>query len=236
MIKEDYIDFVNQAPGIMCLKDMHSVFQACSPQGVEMMGYEKASDIQGTTDFDIKCAAVKGAKEFVLHDQDVMSRGSSSTLNLHTYADGNATIILMQKKILLNKDKIVGITGVGCDVTHVNNIAGQLLSLLECDGDYISMDQKKSASYTFHDNYPGDGLTPRESICLFYILRGKNNKEIALILGISQRTVEAHVTKVKNKLQCHSRSQLIEDSLTKGYLKIIIRRLLSNTNASFFLS
>jgi DNA-binding NarL/FixJ family response regulator len=141
-----------------------------------------------------------------------------------------------QKKLLLTKGKIVGVTGMGCDVTHVNNIAGQLLSLLECDGDYLSMDQKKSASYTFHDNYPGDGLTSRESICLFYILRGKSNKQIALTLGISQRTVEAHVVNVKNKLQCHSRSQLIENSLTKGYLQIIIRRLLSNTNTSFFLS
>jgi DNA-binding CsgD family transcriptional regulator len=236
MIKEDHIDFVNQAPGIMCLKDMGSVFQACSPQGVELLGYEKASDIQGTTDFDIKCDAVKGAKEFVLHDQDVMRRGSSSTLNLHTYADGCVTIVLMQKKTLLDRENIVGVTGVGCDVTHVNNIAGQLLSLLEHDGNFITVDQKKSASYTFHDNYPGDGLTPKESICLFYILRGKSNKQISLILSISQRTVEAHVTKIKNKLQCHSRSQLIENSLTKGYLKIIISRLLSNADTSFFLS
>jgi DNA-binding CsgD family transcriptional regulator len=235
MIKQGHIDFVNQAPGIMCLKDMDSVFHAGSQKCVEMMGYDKGSDIQGITDFDLKCDAVKGAEQFICQDQDAFKRGENTTLNLYTYADG-ATITQAQKKTIFSEGKMVGVAGVACDVSHVNNIAGQLLSLLECDGDYISMDQKKSASYTFHDNYPGDGLTPRESICLFYILRGKSNKQIALILGISQRTVEAHVVNVKNKLQCHSRSQLIENSLTKGYLKIIIRRLLSNTNTSFFLS
>jgi DNA-binding NarL/FixJ family response regulator len=53
-----------------------------------------------------------------------------------------------------------------------------------------------------------DQLTPREREVLRHIARGYMYKEIALQLGISVKTVEAHVGAVLRKLQLSSRHEL----------------------------
>ena len=53
-----------------------------------------------------------------------------------------------------------------------------------------------------------DQLTPREREVLRLIARGYLYKEIALRLGISPKTVEAHVSSVLRKLQLSSRHEL----------------------------
>lgn len=63
-------------------------------------------------------------------------------------------------------------------------------------------------------------LTPREKECLCFILRGKTAKEIAGLMSISFRTVEFHIMNIKEKLNCSSRSQLIEYSIDNGYLNM----------------
>jgi DNA-binding NarL/FixJ family response regulator len=66
-----------------------------------------------------------------------------------------------------------------------------------------------------HDEAPSpradrelDQLTPREREVLRHIARGYMYKEIALRLGISTKTVEAHVSAVLRKLQLSSRHEL----------------------------
>ena len=53
-----------------------------------------------------------------------------------------------------------------------------------------------------------DQLSPREREVLRHIARGYLYKEIALRLGISSKTVEAHVSAVLRKLQLSSRHEL----------------------------
>ena len=53
-----------------------------------------------------------------------------------------------------------------------------------------------------------DQLTPREREVLQHIARGYLYKEIALRLGISTKTVEAHVSAVLRKLQLSNRHEL----------------------------
>ena len=53
-----------------------------------------------------------------------------------------------------------------------------------------------------------DQLTPREREVLQHIARGYMYKEIAHDLGISAKTVEAHVSAVLRKLQLSSRHEL----------------------------
>jgi DNA-binding NarL/FixJ family response regulator len=53
-----------------------------------------------------------------------------------------------------------------------------------------------------------DSLTPREREVLQHLARGYMYKEIAQRLGISAKTVEAHVSAVLRKLQLSSRHEL----------------------------
>ena len=60
-----------------------------------------------------------------------------------------------------------------------------------------------------------DSLTAREKEVLRHIARGYLYKEIALRLGISAKTVEAHVSAVLRKLQLSNRHELGRQSTTR---------------------
>lgn len=52
-------------------------------------------------------------------------------------------------------------------------------------------------------------LTEREKEVLHHLLQGKLNKEIAAILGISQRTIEVHRSRIREKMQVRGIADLI---------------------------
>lgn len=63
-----------------------------------------------------------------------------------------------------------------------------------------------------------DGLTLREREILRYIAEDKQNKDIAQLLGISTRTVQAHRTHLMEKLGAHDRTQLVKYAIRKGII------------------
>lgn len=229
---ERFADYVNQAPGLLCIKDTNLVLRACSPQLAKLIGYKTPLDVVGMTDFDMKCDAVQGAEQFIAQDKDALARGENVSINVYTYANGNKVVMYGQKTPLIYKGETLGLNILGYDLTHLNNIATQFFCLVEKDGSFLTINQKRAASYTFHDTFPGSNLTKMESMCLFYIIRGKSNKEIAEILRLSHRTIEGKVTEIKYKMQCDCRNQLIEKALQRGYLEILIKRLLFGNNLS----
>ena len=59
-------------------------------------------------------------------------------------------------------------------------------------------------------------LTVRESEVLRLVARGRANKEIAQLLGLSVHTVERHLTNLYPKIGCRSRSEATAFALTHG--------------------
>lgn len=59
-------------------------------------------------------------------------------------------------------------------------------------------------------------LTPREREIMNMIIDGKSNKVIAIDLGLSQRTVEAHRAKVMDKLDARSLADLVRVVIHAG--------------------
>ncbi len=62
-------------------------------------------------------------------------------------------------------------------------------------------------------------LTDRELEVLKAVARGERSKEIAIKLGISERTVKAHLASIYNKLGVDSRAAAIAVAAQKGLLK-----------------
>ena len=50
------------------------------------------------------------------------------------------------------------------------------------------------------------GLSEREREVLVWVARGKTNKEIGILLGISARTVQHHVAHIYDKAGLYSRA------------------------------
>jgi DNA-binding CsgD family transcriptional regulator len=65
-------------------------------------------------------------------------------------------------------------------------------------------------------------LTARQVECIVYMMLGKSSKEIAHKLCISQRTVEAHISHLKSKLNVSFKSAIIEKVLSLPENKRII--------------
>lgn len=53
------------------------------------------------------------------------------------------------------------------------------------------------------------GLTPREREVLQLLAEGRTNKEVAVVLGISSKTAEAHRVNVMRKLNLHSIAEIV---------------------------
>jgi DNA-binding NarL/FixJ family response regulator len=65
----------------------------------------------------------------------------------------------------------------------------------------------------------GNGLTPREAEVLQLIAEGFPNKQIAVELDISIKTVEKHRQQVMNKLNIHDTAGLTRYSISKGLVE-----------------
>jgi DNA-binding NarL/FixJ family response regulator len=65
----------------------------------------------------------------------------------------------------------------------------------------------------------GNRTTPRETEVIRLLAEGKSNKEIAVLLGITVRTVETHRSKIMLKLSLHSLAELIHYALRHGIIK-----------------
>ena len=61
-------------------------------------------------------------------------------------------------------------------------------------------------------------LTDRELQVLTAVARGDRNKEIALQLGVTERTVKAHLTNIYNKLGVDSRAAAVSVAIQRGIL------------------
>jgi len=61
-------------------------------------------------------------------------------------------------------------------------------------------------------------LTDREREVLEAVARGERSKEIGASLGITERTVKAHLTSIYNKLGVDSRAAAVAEAIQRGWL------------------
>jgi DNA-binding NarL/FixJ family response regulator len=92
----------------------------------------------------------------------------------------------------------------GGDAVFSPRLAGFVLDAFAQDTGASDVDASRQAA----DERELDQLTPREREVLRHIARGYMYKEVAQSLGISVKTVEAHVSAVLRKLQLSSRHEL----------------------------
>jgi DNA-binding NarL/FixJ family response regulator len=62
-------------------------------------------------------------------------------------------------------------------------------------------------------------LTPRQRQVLNLIARGHTNKEIARLLGISQRTVKFHVAAIFQRLRTSNRTETLARAFALGLVR-----------------
>jgi len=67
---------------------------------------------------------------------------------------------------------------------------------------------------------PYDLLTDREKEVLKLVAEGNTHKECAAVLGISEKTVIAHQTRISEKLDLRTKADIIKFAISKGIIKL----------------
>ena len=88
-------------------------------------------------------------------------------------------------------------------------------ALLDAIRRAIAYEEEQRSQYSEHRQIQERlaHLTPREHEVMEMVCDGKSNKEIANILGVSAKTIEAHRARVMEKMQAGSLAELVRMSL-----------------------
>jgi DNA-binding CsgD family transcriptional regulator len=210
-------------PGYIGWKDVHSKFKYVNNEVLNIIGYKTVEEIIGLTDYDLKCKAAEHAGIFKRQDQSVLAAGRKKRyLDVMEYHQGEVKVLIGERMPLYYENKLMGLL-ISCqEITHffINSI-----KLVKSTPSNI---RSEFSSYEIvtEINTPAHILSKRETECLYWLLRGKSVKETAKLMGISPRTVETHMETIKRKLNCATKSELIEKAFYLGYQFFLPQSLL----------
>lgn len=74
-------------------------------------------------------------------------------------------------------------------------------------------------AYLAKSELPADPLTPREREVLKLVAEGKRTKEIARLLGISEKTTESHRARIMKKLHTPNIASLVRYAIRRGLIQ-----------------
>ncbi len=83
-----------------------------------------------------------------------------------------------------------------------------------------AMREQASADANGGEADPYETLTDREKQVLKLVAEGRSNKEVAELLDISVKTAMSHREHIMQKLDLHSRTELIKFALQKGVIRV----------------
>lgn len=231
---------ISLMPGFVFWKDQFSIYRGCNNNLLYSAGFNSSDELVGKTDSELPWAGII-ADSFVQIDRQVIET-KLPRINFEeklALPDGKKLTVLTTKVPLEDEfGEIIGVLAIATDITERKKMEQELIEAKEqaeaalkakelaekalreksIDLQMVLKDitQKK---YYLTGEYKGIYLTKREAECLVCLARGKTAKEMAKILKINHRTVEAFLEKIKNKLNCSTKSQLIEKAIKCRFLE-----------------
>ena len=198
------------------LVDDHAIFRA----GVrsELAGGVEVVGEAGTVDEAVTCIA-ELEPDVVLLDVHMPDGGGVEVIRRTAAADPPPPTRFLALSVSDAAEDVIAVIRAGARGYVTKTIAGpELAAAIERVNDGDAVFSPRLAGFVL-DAFAGDAvpteadpeldqLTAREREVLQHIARGYMYKEIAHRLGISAKTVEAHVSAVLRKLQLSSRHEL----------------------------
>lgn len=186
-----------------------SVIAHINEQTAETMGFISLDSGIGKTVFDVTSEEL--AFPIIQVDRQVIKNNCLKIVEeLILRNDGVEYIFVSTKAPLYdNQNKVTGIFG--CSIL----LNGQRQPMVESLAHITKMGLLNGAALLINENN-NLLLTSRQKDCLYYLAKGMTAKEIAAKLSLSSRTVEHYLEAVKVKLQCSSRSELIDKAFELG--------------------
>lgn len=211
---------INDIPGISSIVDEESKFFRVSKIGVKLSGYENEDQMLETGYDDLKSEAHKMHE--IWENDEKFARETRNVIRIISYAnfDTGWTVLFGHQKPLIDKEssEVIGLVSNFIDVTNNTVFDVGRLILMENNGL-----KRKQFQYRVQDHEGFEGLSKREQEVLFWYNHGINPKEISIRLSklgnpISPNTIRAYLAKIKLKLGVATREQLLEKSISIGFM------------------
>ncbi|WP_171358429.1 helix-turn-helix transcriptional regulator [Vibrio rotiferianus] len=215
---------LRQLPGCWGCKDKDSVFRYVNQEYAELLGHTSPDECIGKTDFDMVSPTTECALEFQRQDHYVIESGESlKILDIHPYPDGRWRAHIFTKTPWCDDDgSIIGTIFYGRELTDTAIIE---VGYWVCRAIGVHNDEKSIFRFSNLKPEP-EKLTNREQETLFLLLYGKKPQYISQVMGISTKTVEGHVARLRTKFEANSKNELIDKAMEAGFGSIVPQTLL----------
>ncbi len=217
---------LRQLPGCWGCKDKNSVFRYVNQEYAELIGHTSPEHCIGKTDFDMLSPTTECAAEFQRQDKYVMETGESlKILDIHPYPDGHWRAHIFTKTPWRDEQgNTLGTIFYGRELTDTAVIE---VGYWVCRA--VETDPNQQSIFRFSNlDSKAVTLTKREQETLFLLLYGKKPQFISQVMGISTKTVEGHVARLRNKFDANSKNELIDKAMEAGYGSVVPKTLLKH--------
>jgi DNA-binding CsgD family transcriptional regulator len=190
--------------------DRDGYYLGCNDLMAEMAALRNRQLVAGKTNYEL--IWTEQAQQFTDECENVFSNASNKNFFHYAVAPSYVASGYTTRMPLYNSaDVMVGVFG----ITHVTE-KKDVTSFADTESfhEYLKTLQERALVFNGGSNskslvIDGVSLTARESACLNLLSKGFSFKHIAIKLGISPRTVETHLGKIKIKLGCLRTTDLV---------------------------
>lgn len=220
------------------IKDSEGRYHDCSPHLIDYVGKNSIKDLQGATDLDL-CWS-ENWQFYREHDRLVEKKQKTQFFIEPARNAKNELIPLLSIKAPLSlfSHSISGIIGANISLNQIayQDILLQLITIAEklhLNLNAQKMIQISTQAYQFNQaynqwqhkaklfEYEKVTFSFREAQCLHYFFNHYSAEKTAEKLRISKKTVEFHLAKIKEKLNCHNRSELTNYAVDYGFIDLM---------------
>ncbi|MCA6221485.1 helix-turn-helix transcriptional regulator [Photorhabdus antumapuensis] len=202
------------------IKDKNSCFIYGNLALKSLKNFSNSFEFEGLYDNELPWNGAEFAKEFVIHDKNVMEKDIRiCSLETHMFGKDKFLSSYFQEKYPLYNDE------------------------QECVGILLHGWKVEDFSFTrlFHGKLPAsilfqpptDLFTQREWDVIFLMLHKYTSKQIGRMLNISYRTVETHISRIYKRCSVHSSKQLEEYCRTNDYDLYVPERFVNQESRMF---
>lgn len=175
-------------------------------------------DIKGLKDSDFLCDTAAFHDIFLEQDKLSLTQNKTiMTIDVHNYANGLDAYVFTKQPIFIN--------GVPWGVQFTANKVKDLINMTS----FIEVLAAGKSNLSFNTPHPlAPKLTSSQEIVLFWLLRGRQTKQIAQLIHRTPKAVEKHIANLVSRFSCYgisSRTGLIEYARGNGWLALIPAQL-----------
>ena len=116
----------------------------------------------------------------------------------------------------------------------INPLAQQFLKLCETLKQDNKLNHNKKSKrrppvhqhvdhYKLGKQHPGAYLTGREAECVTLLLEGYSDEKISRLLHVSPRTIEYYLRKVKEKMHCKSKTEIVDKVKQTNFMRYVTK-------------